>query len=182
MAQQQKANPGLLFGDLSMNLLNNPDIGESSDDEDNEEYVPDDDDADEGQNGGDEDASHEYNYEDTGSTENEYNESTDDDVISMGDEGMNAHEEIKLGRLDGGVGLDEPENPGVDHAASDENTEVNGVENLGVGQLDNVIIDQEVEDVECPEDKEDIESTEGESVSINEGCGETQNETGYNLR
>ena len=79
------------------------------------------------------------------------------------------------------TGLDEPKNPGVDDVASDENTEVNGIENLGVDQLDNETIDQEVEDVECPEEKEDIESTEGETVSIDHGCGETVNEAGYNL-
>ena len=45
MAWQQKANPGLLFGNGSMNSLNDPDIGESSNDKDNEEYVPDEEDA-----------------------------------------------------------------------------------------------------------------------------------------
>ena len=138
--------------------------------------------ADEGQNGGDEDASHEYDYEDTGSTKNEYNEPTDNDVISVDDEGMNTHEEINLGGPDGGVGLDEPKSPGVDHAANDENTEVNSVKNLGVDQLNNEVIDQEVEDAEHPEEKEDIESTEGETVSIDQGGSETQNEMGYNLR
>ena len=58
---------------------------------------------------------------------------------------MNTHEEINLGRLDGGAGLDESENPGVDDAANDENTGVNGIENLGVDQIDNEIINQEVE-------------------------------------
>ena len=59
---------------------------------------------------------------------------------------------------------------------------MNGVENRGVEELDNDIINQEVDDMECPEEKEDIESTEGETVSIAQGCGETENETGYKLQ
>ena len=42
MAWQQKANPGLLIRDQNMNSLNDQDIGESNDDEDDEEYAPDD--------------------------------------------------------------------------------------------------------------------------------------------
>ena len=145
MAQQQKATPGLLFGDCNMNSLNDQDIGESSDDEDNEEYVPDDEDANEGQNGGDEDVSHEYDHDETGSIEEEYDEPTDNNAINVADDGMNTHEEVNLGRLDGGAGLDEPENPGVDDVANNENTEVNGIENLGVDQIDNEIINYEVE-------------------------------------
>ena len=41
MTWQHKANPGLLFGACNMNLLDNQDIGELSDDKDNEDYVPD---------------------------------------------------------------------------------------------------------------------------------------------
>ena len=129
MAQQQKVNPGLLFGNQSMSLLNDQDMGESSDDEDDEEYIPDDEDADEGQNAGDEDASHDYNYDDIGSIESEYSEPTDDDAIGMGDMGMNTHAEVNLGQSDDGVRVDEPENPGVDDAAGDDNTEMNGIEN-----------------------------------------------------
>ena len=182
MAQQQKANPGLLFRDRNMNSLNDQDIGESSDDEDDEEYIPGDEDADEGLNGGDEDVSHEYDDDETGSIEEGYDEPTDNDAINVADKGMNTHEEINLGRLDGGAQLDEPENPGVDDAANDENTEVNSIENLGVNQIDNEIINHEVEDAEHPEEKEDIESTEGETVDIDQECRETENEMGYNLR
>ena len=64
----------------------------------------------------------------------------------------------------------------LDDAASNDNTEMNGVENQGVEELDNDIINQEVDDVECPEEKKDIESTEGKTVSIAQGCGETENE------
>ena len=138
---------------------------ESSDDNDNEEYVPDDEDADEGQDAGDEDASNDYNYDDIGSIGSEHNEPTDDDAM-----------DVNLGRSDDRVGVEVPENPGVDDAASDENTEMNGVENRGVEDLDNDIINQEMDDVECPEEKEDSESTEGENASIVEGCGETENE------
>ena len=120
MAQQQKVNQGLLFWNRSMSSLNDQDMGESSDDEDDEEYIPDDEDADEGQNAGDEDASHDYNYDDIGSIESKYNKPTDDDTIGMGDVGMYTHEEVNLGRSDDGVGVDEPENPGVDDAASDD--------------------------------------------------------------
>ena len=182
MAWQQKVNPGLLFGNRSMSSLNDQDMGESSDDKDDEEYVPDDEDANEGQNAGDEDASHDYNYDDIGSIESEYNKPTDDDTIGMGDVGMNTHAEVNLGRSDDGVVVDEPENPGGDDAASNDSTEMNGIENQGVEQLDNNIINQEVDDMEFPEEKEDIESTEGKTVSIAQGCGETENETGYNLR
>ena len=182
MAWQQKVNPGLLFGNWSMSSLNNQHMGESSDDEDDEEYVPDDEDTNEGQNAGDEDASHDYNYDDIGSIESEYNEPMDDDAIGMDDVGMNTHAEVNLGRSDDGVRVDEPENPGVDDAASNDNTEMNGVENRGVEQLDSNIINQEVDEVEHPEEKEDIESTEGKTVSIAQGCSETENEMGYNLR
>ena len=182
MAWQQKTNPWLLFGDCNMNSLNDQDIGESRDDEDDEEYVPDDEDSDEGQNCGDEDVSYEYDHDETGSIEEEYDEPTDNDAINVADEGMNTHEEVNLGRLDGGAGLVEPENPGVDDAANDENTEVNGIENLGVDQINNEIINHKVEDVEHPEEKEDSESTEGETVGIDQECGETENEMGCNLR
>ena len=172
MAQQQKVNPGLLFGNQSMSSLNDQDMEESSDDDDNDEYVPEDEDANEGQDAGDEDASHDYNYDDTGSTGSEYNEPMDDDAIDMGDVGMNTHMDVNLGRSDDGVEVEVPENPGVDNAGSDENTEMNGVESQGVEQLNNDIINQE--------EKEDNESTEDENASIAEGCGETENEMGYN--
>ena len=81
MAAESK--PGLRFGDHNMNSLDDQDTGELSDDKDDEEYVPDDEDADEGQNGGDKDVSHEYNSDETGSIEEEYNEPMDNDVIYM---------------------------------------------------------------------------------------------------
>ena len=81
MAWQQKANPGLLFGNRSMSSVNGGDMEESSDDDDNDEYVREDEDADEKENAGDEDASHDYNYDDMGSIESEYNEPMDDDTI-----------------------------------------------------------------------------------------------------
>ena len=180
MARQQKVNPGLLFGNRSMSSLNDQDMEESSDDD--EEYVPDDEDTDEGQDAGDEDASHDHNYDDSGSIGSEYNEPPDDDAIDMGDMGMNTHVDANLGRSDDGVGVEVPKIPGVDNAASDENTEMNGIENRGVEELDNDIINQEVDDVECPEKKEDSESTEGENASITEGYSETENETGYNIQ
>ena len=182
MARQQKVNPGLLFGNRSMSLLNNQDMGESSDDEDNKEYIPDDEDVDEGQNAGDKDASHDYNYDDIGSIESKYNDPMDADAIGTGDMGMTTHAEVNLGRSDDEVGVDEPENPGVDDAVSNDNTEMNGVENQGVVEHDNDIINQEEDDVECPEEKEDIESTEGENVGIAQGCSEAESETGYNLQ
>ena len=86
MAQQQKANPGLLFGDRNMDLLNDQDIGESSDDEEDEEYIPGDEDADEGLNNGDEDISHEYDDDETGSIEEGYNGPMDNDAINVADE------------------------------------------------------------------------------------------------
>ena len=86
MAWQQKANPGLLFGNRSMSSVNDRDMEELSDDDD--EYAPEDEDADEGENAGAEDASHDYNYDDMGSIESEYNDPADDDAIDMGGVGM----------------------------------------------------------------------------------------------
>ena len=60
MAQQQKVNPGLLFGNRSVSSVNDEDMEESSDDNDDDEYIPEDEDADKGENAGDEDASHDY--------------------------------------------------------------------------------------------------------------------------
>ena len=167
-----------------MNLLDNEDIGELSDDEDDEDYVPDDEDANDGQNGEDEDVSHEYNHDETGSIEEEYDEPMDNNGMNVVDDGMNIHEENNLGRLDDAPGVDESKNPGVEDAANAANTGANDIKNLGVDQINNDIIDQEVEDVKSPEEKEDIESTEndkGETVGIDQECAETENELGYNL-
>ena len=77
--------------------------------------------------------------------------------------------------------MEVPNHLGVDDAGSDENTEMNGVKSQGVEELDNDIVNQEVDDVECSEEKEDSESTEDENASIAEACNETENEMGYNL-
>ena len=54
-------------------------------------------DANEGQDGGDKDISHEYNHDETGSIEEEYDEPMDNDVINVVDDGMAKHEESNLG-------------------------------------------------------------------------------------
>ena len=66
MARQQKANPGLMFGNRSVSAVNDEDMEDLSNDDDNDEYVPEDEDVDEGEDAGDERTSHDYNYNDTG--------------------------------------------------------------------------------------------------------------------
>ena len=66
MARQQKANPGLMFGNRSVSAVNYEDMEDLSNDDDNDEYVPEDEDVDEGEDAGDERTSHNYNYNDTG--------------------------------------------------------------------------------------------------------------------
>ena len=182
MARQQKANPGLLFRNQSVSSVNDGDMEESSDDDDDDEYVPEDDDAGEGENAGDEYASHDYNYDDTGSIESEHNEPTDDDAIDVGDVGMGTDVDVNSGRSDDGNEAEVPENLGVDDATSDKDAEMNGVESQGVGELNNDTINQEVNDAERSEEKDSNESTEDENASIVEAHDEIENETGYNLR
>ena len=178
MAWQQKANPGLLFGNRSMSSVNDGDMEAPSDDDD--EYVPEDEDADQGENTGDKDASHDYNYDDTGSIESEYNDPADDDTIDMGDVCMGTDVDVNSGRSDDGAEAEVPENLGVGDAGSDENTEMNGVESQE-WMSSTMITNQEVDDMESPEEKEDNESTEDENASIAEARDETENEMGYNL-
>ena len=148
-------------------------------------------DDDEGQNGEDEDVSHEYDHDETCSIEEEYDEPMDIDVMNVVDNGMNTHDENNLGGLDDAPGVDESENPGVENAGNTGNTGnagntgVNNIKNLGVDPVDNDIINQEVEDVKSPEEEEDSEPTEndkGETVGIDQECAETENELGYTLR
>ena len=181
MARQQKANPGLLFGNRSMSSVNDGDMEESSDDDDDDKYVPEDEDADEMEIAGDEDPSHDYKYDDTGSIESEYNDPTDDHTIDTGDVGMGTDTDVNSVRSDDGAEAEVPENLGVDDAGSDENTVLNRVESQGVDELNNDIAKEEVDDVERPEEKEDNESTEDGNASIAEAHDEIENETGYNL-
>ena len=125
MARQQKANPGLLFGNRSVSSVDDGDMEDSSDDDDDDEYVPEDEGTDEGENAGDEHASHDYNYDDTGSIESEYSKPTDDVAINMGDVGMGTDMDVNSGRSDDGDEAEVPENLGVDDAGSDEKIEMN---------------------------------------------------------
>ena len=85
MARQQKANPGLLFGNQSVGTVNDEDMDDSSDDDEDDEYAPEDQDADDRQDAEDEDGPHDYNYKDTGSIVSEHSEHADDDATDMGD-------------------------------------------------------------------------------------------------
>ena len=84
--------PGVVDGILS----NDQDMVESSDDNDDDEYVPEDEDANESHDAGDEDTPHDYNYDEMGSIGSEYNEPMDGDAIDMGDVGMNTHVDVKM--------------------------------------------------------------------------------------
>ena len=84
MARQQKANPGLLFGNRSVGTVNDEDMDDSSDDDEDDEYAPEDQDADDKQDAEDEDGPHDYNYKDTGSIVSEHSEHADDDATDMG--------------------------------------------------------------------------------------------------
>ena len=123
MARQQRSNPGLLFGDRNMNSMDMESV-DSSESEDDEDYIPDHDGLDEESMGED---------ENTG-------ESYDDDDELVGNISIEMNENNSMGPPMGtpGQGMAE-ENPGV------EDTETEGEEHD-----DNNLTDPEVEYDENP--------------------------------
>ena len=152
MARQQRANPGLLFGDRSMGTVNHEDMDESSDDDDDDEYAPEDQDADGGQDAEDGPGPHDYNYEDTGSIESEHSEYEDDDATNMGDVNTNTDMDVNSGQLHGGNGAGTPKNLGVEHV---DESDDNHVESEGVDEPNIDITQPEADDVEHVEERSD---------------------------
>ena len=177
LAQQQKTNPRLLFGDRNMNSVD-MDNKELSDDEDNEDYVPDEEEYDEGTN--DEDDYIIRNYDD-----DEIIQDEEDDYEPVGNDTTDVNNDNNLGHLIGSPGEVMPdENPGVEDN-----------ENVGVEQEDHDIISPEVEDVKSTEVEDDnvtenqdsvsIENEKNETVRNDQDCTENegvQNESRYNLQ
>ena len=190
MAWQQRANPGLLFGDRSVGEVNHEDMDESSDHDDDDDYVPEDDDTDDGQDGedgpadngldaGDGSGPHDCNYEDTGSIESEHSEYEDDDVTNMGDVNTNTDTDVNSDQLHGGDEAGTPENLGVPHVGESND---NQVESEGVDEPNIEITQPAADNVEHMEERDDDQSADAQSLGTVETCDEKEDKTGYNLR
>ena len=144
MARQQKANPGLLFRNRSVGTVNDEDMDNSSDDDEDDEYVPGDQDADGTQDAEDEDGPHDYNYEDTGSIASENSEYADDDATDMGDMNMNTNMDVKSGQSHGGNEAGTSEYLDVEHV---EERDDSHVKSEGVDEPNNDTTHQEADDM-----------------------------------
>ena len=107
LAQQQRTNPGLLFGDRNMNSVD-MESKELSDDEDDEDYIPDQEEFDEELNVEDDDTVRTYD-DDKGVNDD------NDDYEPVGNVTTDINEDNNVGRLVGTPGEVMPdENPGVE--------------------------------------------------------------------
>ena len=152
MAQQQKANPGLLFGNRSVGTVNDEAMDDSSDDDKDDEYAPKDEHADGGQDAEDEDIPHDYNYEDMGSIASEHIEHADDDATDMGNMNTNTNVDVNSGQSYGGNEAGTPKILDVEHV---EERDDSHVESEGVDEPNNDITHQEADDVEHVEERGD---------------------------
>ena len=80
MARQQKADPGLLFGDHNMNPIYEEEDEELSNDEEDEDYLPERQTDEESQIDADEDGSTGDNLDDEGPTEVNFDDLIDDNM------------------------------------------------------------------------------------------------------
>ena len=188
MAQQQKANPGLLFRNRGMGTGNDEDMDNSSDDDEDDEYATEDEDdeyatEDEDtygrQDAEDEDGPHDDNYEDMGSTGNEHHEHADDDATDMGDMNTNNNMDANSGQAHGG---DEAGTPAILDVEHVEERDDSRVESEGVDEPNNDITDQEGDDVEHMDERDDNLSTDDQSVGTAETREKMEDTTRYNLR
>ena len=126
LAQQQRVNPGLLFGDRNMNSVER-ESEDPSDDEDDEDYIPDQEEHDEESNVEDDDTIRNYNDD-------------NNDYESVGNISIHINEENNV---------DEPTGtPG--EAVTDENLGVEDNEIKGEEQEGQDFVGSEVEDSENP--------------------------------
>ena len=176
MAQRQKVNPGLLFGDRNMNPTYEEEDEEVSDDEEDEDYLPERQDDDESQIDVNKDSSTGDDLDDEGPTEVDYNESMD----VKGEETQN---ESDLHGYDVAPEMDNTEDVG---AESSENSGVNDIEKIGVDRAGNEMVYQTEESVDNPELGKDNEAStendEKENVTADKASVELEKESRYNLR
>ena len=187
LAQQQRTNPGLLFGDRNMNSVEMESV-DSSDNEDDEDYIPDQEEHDEESKVEDDDTVQNYNDD-----ENDYE--------SVGNVSIDVNEENNVGPPTGTPGEGMPdENPGV------EDNEIKGEErddhdfagldveygeNPGVADRENERVEQEgydIYNVEVEDENQHNVSTENdkdEHMRVDQDGGEeegAQSKPRYNLR
>ena len=165
MARQQKADPGLLFGDRNMN----PIYDKMSNDEEDEDYLPDSQTDEESCIDDDEDGSNGDNLDNEGPTEGDGDELLNDDNGPW--EYDAAPELVNTEGLGGG---------------RSENSGVCGTESIGVDQAEDEMIHQDGESGDDPElykdSKTSIEDDEKENATIGETEVEPSGESRYNLR
>ena len=101
MAQQQRANPGLIFESRSqVGTAHGDDMDDVSDDEEDEDYTPGEQEGDDSEDVHEEDESgpHDHDYEDVGSIVSEPSEHADDDATNMGDIDVDTEMEVSSGQ------------------------------------------------------------------------------------
>ena len=165
MARQQKADPGLLFGDRNMN----PIYDEMSNDEEDEDHLPESQTDEESCIDDDEDGSNGDNLDDEGPTEGDGDELLNDEngpwEYDAAPESVNTE----------GLGAGRSENSGV-----------SGTESIGVDQAEDEMIHQDGESDDDPEvykdSKTSTEDDEKENATIGETEVEPSGESRYNLR
>ena len=148
LVRQQRANPGLLFGDRNMSSVDEGSVN-SSDSENDDNYIPDEEDHSEESQVEDDDA--ELNYDD----DNDYGK-------SMGNSSTHMNEDNNMGQPTGPPG----DGTGNEHPR-EENSMFEGQE-----EDDHNLIDLEVESGENPgvvDHKNEGVEQEGQGACINEG-------------
>ena len=171
MAQQQKADPGLLFGDRNMNPIDE----EVSDDEEDEDYLPERVSDEESQIDGDEDSSAGDTYGDEGPAEED-----DDDLMDVGGEDVqddNSPDEYEV--------APEMGNTQDLEAGRSENPGVSDTKIIGVDRVEHEMFHQAEESGDEPKlDKDSgtsIENDEKEDAIIDGSNLESSGEPRYNL-
>ena len=172
MARQQKADPGLLFGDRNMN----PIYEELSDDEEDEDYLPRGESDAESHSDVDEDISVGDNRDNEGSTEE-----NDDDLDYESDE--EAQDENNQDECNGGHEIDNSQDLG---AGRSENSGVSETKIIGVDQAEYEMNHQAEESGDVPELYKESETSneddEKEETTMDESNLESSRESRYNLR
>ena len=144
MARQQKTDPGLLFGDRNMNPIDE----EVSDDEEDEDYLPERLSDEESHIDGDEDSSSGDNYGDEGPAEEDNDDLMDDSGEEVQDENSPDEYEVapEMGNTQD-LGAGRSENPGV------SDTEI-----IGVDRAEHEMLHQAEESANEPELYKDSET------------------------
>ena len=176
MARQQKADPGLLFGDHNMNPIYKEEDEELSNDEEDEDYLPERQTDEESQIDADEDGSTGDNLDDEGPTEVDFDDLMDDNEEETQDENNS-------GEYNVAPEMNNTEDLG---AGRSENSGVSDIGSIGVDRAEHEMIYQAEESGDDPElDKDNKTSTENdekEDATIDKLNVESSRESRYNLR